>query len=37
MFDRHEYEVLEADAYLKGEANGAAQEREKKRSRNLGS
>ena len=29
MFDRHEYEVLEADAYLKGEANGAAQERKK--------
>ena len=34
MFDRHEYEVLEADAYLKGEANGAAQERKKNEARN---
>ena len=33
MFDRHEYEVLEADAYLKGEANGAAQERKKNEAR----
>ncbi|MBR4559840.1 MAG: PD-(D/E)XK nuclease family transposase [Fibrobacter sp.] len=29
MFDRHEYEVLEADAYLKGEADGVKQERKK--------
>ncbi|WP_407451193.1 hypothetical protein [Fibrobacter sp.] len=29
MFDRHEYEALEAEAYLKGQANGAQQEREK--------
>ena len=29
MFDRHEYEALEAEAYLKGQAKGAQQEREK--------
>ncbi len=29
MFDRHEYEALEAEAYLKGQANGVQQEREK--------
>ena len=29
MFDHHEYEVLEAEAFLKGQANGARQEREK--------
>ena len=29
MFDRHEYEALEAEAYLKGQANGAQREREK--------
>ncbi|WP_233247850.1 MULTISPECIES: hypothetical protein [unclassified Fibrobacter] len=29
MFDRHEYEALEAEAFLKGQANGARQEREK--------
>ena len=29
MFDHHEYEVLEAEAFLKGQANGAQQEREK--------
>ena len=33
MFDHHEYEVLEAEAFLKGEASGvekgAQQEREK--------
>ena len=33
MFDHHEYEVLEAEAFLKGEASGvekgARQEREK--------
>ncbi len=33
MFDRHEYEVLEADAFFKGEAcgveKGVQQEREK--------
>ena len=33
MFDHHEYEVLEAEAFLKGEATGvekgAQQEREK--------
>ncbi len=29
MFDHHEYEVLEAEAFLKGQANGVQQEREK--------
>ena len=29
MFDRHEYEVLEADAFLKGEAKGLASGMEK--------
>jgi hypothetical protein len=29
MFDHHEYEALEAEAFLKGQANGAQQEREK--------
>jgi hypothetical protein len=29
MFDHHEYEVLEAEAFLKGQANGAKHEREK--------
>jgi len=29
MFDRHEYEALEAEAFLKGQAKGAQQEREK--------
>lgn len=29
MFDHHEYEALEAEAFLKGEASGAKQEREK--------
>ena len=33
MFDRHEYEALEAEAYLKGQANGARQEREKNEAR----
>ena len=29
MFDHHEYEALEAEAFLKGQANGAKHEREK--------
>jgi hypothetical protein len=29
MFDHHEYEALEAEAFLKGQANGVQQEREK--------
>ncbi len=29
MFDHHEYEVLEAEAFLKGQANGVQHEREK--------
>ena len=33
MFDRHEYEALEAEAFLKGQANGARQEREKNEAR----
>jgi hypothetical protein len=41
MFDRHEYEVIEAEAFLKGQANGLAsgiekgaqQEREKNEAR----
>ena len=34
MFDRHEYEALEAEAFLKGQANGARQEREKNNAEN---
>ncbi len=33
MFDHHEYEVLEAEAFLKGQANGAKYEREKNEAR----
>ena len=37
MFDRHEYEALEAEAYLKGQARGmekgVQQEREKNEAR----
>ena len=33
MFERHEYEAFEAEAYLNGEANGAAQERKKNEAR----
>ena len=33
MFDHHEYEVLEAEAFLKGQANGAKHEREKNEAR----
>ena len=29
MFDHHEYEAIEAEAFLKGQANGVQQEREK--------
>ena len=29
MFDHHEYEAIEAEAFLKGQANGVLQEREK--------
>ena len=35
MFDHHEYEVLEAEAFLKGQANGAQQEREKNNAEKL--
>ena len=34
MFDHHEYEVVEAEAFLKGQANGAEQEREKNNAEN---
>ena len=34
MFDRHEYEALEAEAFLKGQANGMVAGAEKERKRN---
>ena len=33
MFDHHEYEVIEAEAFLKGQARGVQQEREKNEAR----